>query len=258
MVIRPLEPPPATTSDFLPAWDAVMRLQKQQYESCWMITQPSHAALAGQIASHLDPRFVHALEPELVHAIALHDAGWGMPDAQAVMLSRSVSRGRPKSFLETTVANFLSAWTQSIDIVEAFSPAGGYIVSRHFWRLAKHWAGIPQGSDGDRKIVEKFIAQEAAREAKLVTRQQRSGDELDGLTDVLQFCDLLSLYICCGSQEKVEFPEYFGVKMKASVDAGGYRLDPQIVEPGEKLRVAALRHPSQKGMTGQEIEANIV
>jgi len=258
MVIRPLEPPAATDSNYLPAWDAVMRLQKQQYETCWMITQPSHAALAGQIASHLDPRFVPALEPELVHAIALHDAGWGMPDAQAVMRSRSVSHDRPKSFLETTVANFLSAWTQSIEIVEAISPAGGYIVSRHFWRLAKHWAGIPQGSDADRNIVQKFIAQEDAREARLVARQERSADELDGLTDVLQFCDLLSLYICCGSQEKVEFPEYFGVKMKVSADTGSYRLDPQIVESGVTLRVAALRHPAQKGMTGQEIEARII
>jgi hypothetical protein len=258
MVIRPLEPPAPASADFLPAWDVVMRLQKQQYETCWMITQPSHAALAGEIASHLDPRFVPQLEPALVRAIALHDAGWGMPDAQAVMRSRSVSHERPKSFLETTVGNFLTAWTQSIDIAESTSPAGGYLVSRHFWRLAKHWAGMPQGSEEDRKRVEAFIAQEDAREAKLTAKQQRSRDELERLTDVLQFCDLLSLYICCGSREKVEFPEYFGVRVRASLESGGYRLDPQVVKSGSKLSVAAMRHPAEKGMSGQEIEAAIL
>ena len=37
MVLRPLEPTPADQEDFVPAWEAVMRTQKQYYESCWLM-----------------------------------------------------------------------------------------------------------------------------------------------------------------------------------------------------------------------------
>ena len=53
MILCPLEPVPRSGDGFLPAWDVVMRSQKQRYESCWIITQPSHAALSGEIGAPL-------------------------------------------------------------------------------------------------------------------------------------------------------------------------------------------------------------
>jgi hypothetical protein len=118
MIIRPLDPlaQAASEAEFIPAWRAVERLQRTPCESCWMITQPSHAALAGDIAAALfDPR-IPKLEADMVRAIALHDAGWGMPDAQAVMRSRADHQNAPRSFLELSVHEFLVAWTQSIAV----------------------------------------------------------------------------------------------------------------------------------------------
>jgi uncharacterized protein DUF3891 len=252
MILRPLEPAPRSSDDFLSAWDVVMRTQKQRYESCWMVTQPSHAALAGDIASRLSGPQVPRLEAEVVRAIALHDAGWGMPDAQAVMRSRTAG-GRPQSFVEASVAEFTAAWTQSIQVAELTSPAGGYVVSRHFWRLGKHRAEWAEDDASDRSLLQRFMDAEGQRQKKLASKQQRSAEELEKLTDVLQLCDLLSLYICCGAQESVELPEYFEVKLRLRVEAESYKLEPALVEAGSEFKVAALRHPATKEKSGEEL-----
>jgi hypothetical protein len=256
MILRPLEPPQPGDQRFHPAWPVVERLQRHQYESCWMITQPSHAALAGEIAAKLRGPRVPALHAGLIRAIALHDAGWGMLDAQAIVLSRE-ARSAPKSFLELSIADFLDAWTHSIQAAQPVSPVGLYMVSRHFWRLADH--RVAHGGDGesDRKKLEDFLSRENQRQKRLVHKQTLTREELEALTDVLQFCDLLSLYICSGAREKVEFPEYFGVTTRLRMEDGSYRIEPQLVEPGSQFRVAALRHPAAKEESAQEIQIRI-
>ena len=167
-----------------------------------------------------------------MRAIALHDAGWGIPDAQAIMQSRSISQGCPKSFIACSVGEFLSAWEKSIVVAESAGPAGGYIVSRHFARIAEHSAA--QIAEGDRHNVARFLEQEASQaEAACRKTKPYAQKNWKSLTDVLQFCDLLSLYVCSGARENVEFPEYFGTKARLTVEADGYRLEPSLIEPGQ-------------------------
>ncbi len=263
MILRPLvheseKEAAAPGGKILPAWDVVQEIQKREYESCWMITQPSHAALSGDIAEQLSGKQlgsqkVPELDPGLVRAIAMHDAGWGMADAQAVQMSRMGRAFEPRSFLHVGVLDFLEAWGQSAGIAQTVSPAGGYIVSQHFWRLAEHRLNFSQDTEADRKKLKDFLGAESARQKKLAAKQERSAEELEALTDLLQFCDLLSLYICSGAQETVEFPEYLGVKVKLMIEAGGYRLEPALISSGAEFSVAALRHPASKEVSGQEI-----
>jgi hypothetical protein len=255
MILRPLDPTPATSTEFLPAWSVVEQSQRQITDGCWMITQPSHAALAGEFAARMTGINLPTLDAPVIRAIALHDAGWGMPDAQAIMQSRSVSHGAPKSFVACGVGEFVNAWENSIDVAASASPTGGYIVSRHFERIAK--VNSPKLPEGKRHIEESFLRNEAARQAKLAAKQERKPEELEQLTDVLQFCDLLSLYVCCGARQNVEFPEYFGIKARLSVEADSYRLDPILIEPGTEFVVAALRHPATKEASGKKIEIRI-
>ena len=255
MILRPLEPGPPASTEFLPAWNVVERAQRQAYDGCWMITQPSHAALSGEFAARMTCAQAPKLDAALVRAIALHDAGWGVPDAQAIMQSRSISQGSPKSFIACSVGEFLAAWEKSIDVAESACPAGGYMVSRHFVRIAEH--GAAQIADGDRHNVASFLEHEAARQKQLAGKQNHSAEELESLTDVLQFCDLLSLYVCSGARERVEFPEYFGTKARLTVEADGYKLEPQWIEPGTTFAVAALRHPATKEVSGREITIKI-
>jgi hypothetical protein len=251
MILRPLEPAPPPSEKFVPAWPVVERIQQEKYSSCWLITQPSHAALAGEIAGKLVAPQAPKLDADLIQAIALHDAGWGIVDAQAIVQSRSLPQSRPESFLAAGVTEFLAAWDKSIVVAESVCAAGGYIVSRHFQRLAEQHAGHDQQTRG-------FLEREAHRQKKLAQKQKRSAEELELLTDVLQFCDLLSLYICAGAREHVEFPQYFGVAARLSVTDGGYKLEPPLVDPGSHFSVAALRHPVTKEKSGEPIEILIL
>jgi hypothetical protein len=256
MILRPLEPAPPASTEFLPAWNVIEQVQRQTFDGCWMITQPSHAALAGEFATRMTYAQTPKLDAALARAIALHDAGWGVPDSQTIMQSRSISHGCPKSFIACGVSEFVAAWEKSIDIAEAASsPAGGYLVSRHFVRLAEH--GAAQIADVDRHKVARFLEQEAIRQKQLAAKQNHSAEELELLTDVLQFCDLLSLYVCSGAREHVAFPEYFGTKARLAIEADGYRLEPPLIEPGAEFRVAALRHPATKEVSGREITITI-
>src|SRR6516225_1344618 len=83
MILRPLETPPVAGAEFLSAWTIVERMQRQPYDGCWMITQPSHAVLAGDFAAKMTGPNLPRMDAALLRAIALHDAGWGVPDAQA-------------------------------------------------------------------------------------------------------------------------------------------------------------------------------
>jgi len=252
MILRPLEPAKSASREFLPAWNVVEKIQRLPHDQCWMITQPSHAALAGEFAAKLTGINIPKLDADLIRSIALHDAGWGVPDAQAIMQSRSVGQGRPKSFIECNVSEFVTAWEKSIEVAASTDAAGGYIVSRHFARLGEH--GLEKYGVSERPKVERFLKNEAARQKQLAAKQNYSVEELEQLTDVLQFCDLLSLYVCSGAQESVEFPEFFGVKARLTVGAESYKLEPALIEPDSTFTVAALRHPAVKGESGREIE----
>jgi hypothetical protein len=258
MILRPFEPLPPGDQDWQAAWPVVERIQRQKYESCWMITQPSHAALSGEIAAKLQSPLASQLDAGLVRAIALHDAGWGIPDAQAIVHSRAKHAASPKSFLEIGIAEYLEAWSQSAEVAQSVLPAGGYIVSRHFSKLAEH--RIAHGNDGesDRKKLQAFLTRESQRQKKLASKQERTAVELEALTDVLQFCDLLSLYICSGARNNVQFPEYFGVAAKLQVEGENYRLEPGLVKPASQFGVAALRYPTTKKQGSMELKVTVL
>ncbi|HEY6968050.1 MAG TPA: DUF3891 family protein [Candidatus Angelobacter sp.] len=257
MIIRPLRPL-ASNNKFVSAWEAVLRTQTQDYESCWLITQPSHAALAADLAANISPSGLPLADSQILRAIALHDAGWGIPDAQAIMKSRSVHPVQPHSFVAMPVAQFLEAWGASIKTAESVSPAGGYIVSRHFFRLAEHRLNTAQKeSMSDSRKLQSFLQAEERRQGKLAGKQVLSCEQLEQLTDLLQFCDLLSLFVCCGTSESVEFPEYFGVKLRVANKSESYEVDPPVIKSGAEFTVAALRYPATKEVSSTEIRIKI-
>jgi len=258
MIVRPPLPLPSLTKQAISAWEAVLRTQTQKYGSCWMITQPSHAVLAGELAAVVTAPQFPTPDAQLLQAISLHDAGWGITDAQAIMKSRAVRPQRPPSFVEASVPEFVEAWTKSIDTCELISASGGYIVSRHFWRLGQERiSSMPEENRQNRKDLDAFLKNETRRQIKLTGNQSLGIDQLELLTDLLQLCDLLSLYICCGASESVNFPEYFGVRLQASNHDETYNLDPPLLRSGTQLKVAALRYPATKEESSREIKVRI-
>jgi len=250
MVLRPIAGGPSQPQDaLLPVWAAVEPTQQQPSAEYWLITQPDHAALAGSIAAALGPPLAPRLEPEVIQGIAVHDDGWAALDAQA-----PCANGRPLSFLEHPPATFVPAWAASIDRAQRVAPIAGAIVSQHFSRLGQERANARLDSAEDRQRLLDFLAREKARQQRLSSG--RSAGEVAFLTDILQFCDLLSLYLCCGAQQNVEFPQKLAgrplrlrripSRKGAAQRAAVCQFEPSPLAAGVDLAVMARRFPASE------------
>ena len=106
-------------------------------------------------------------------------------------------------------------------------------------------------SEDDARSVREFLASEKRRQDRLLRQQNRSESEVQYWTDVLQFCDLLSLYLCCGSQESVEFQQRIGPKgetVRLQVKDAAFALSPALFAKEVELSVEAHPYPAETGV----------
>jgi hypothetical protein len=158
----------------------------------------------------------------VIRGISLHDEGWA--DLDREMLD---GKREPASLVHADAAEFIDAWSASIHAAALDSAVGGIIVSRHFCRLVQPRASAKDGSPSDVQQIKDFLVNERERQARLARQQEHSEAELQRFTDVLQFCDALSLYLCCGATEQVELPQDFGAGvMRAIPNANHIAVEP--------------------------------
>jgi hypothetical protein len=232
-----------SSEEFQPAWEVVLARQLQPAPTYWLITQPDHAVLAGDLAAHFSSSDFPQLKDEVLRAIRLHDAGWSELDNSQPRLVN----GKPASFLEATTEEFVRAWTASIDAAERDSPLGGALVSRHFRRLVEMRAQMVTDSSEDARHLHRFLEQEQEREARLVIRPSKSRKDIEELVTLLQFCDLLSLYLCCGTTAAAEFPQRFGGRsVRVRQASGTFRLDPSPFASSVTVSVNGRRYPASE------------
>ncbi len=208
MVLRPLDVPATRSAEPMPAWAAVAERQKRGAKAYWLISQPDHAALSGDLASNFISPLFPRIEPRMARAIGLHDAGWAMFASEAAASEPPLlnAEGKPLAFIEFSADQFLRAWTGSIESAAAVCAAGGVIVSRHFCELGDFRLNNGIGPE-EGELIRQFIARERTRQERLLPASGYSVEELDRLLEVLKFCDLLSLYLCSGAEAEVEFPQ---------------------------------------------------
>jgi len=248
MVLHPLpslNPDPRQCAP-IPAWQAVEKRQKQEADAWWLIAQSDHASLAGDLAARLDSPSIPALSSEVIRAVALHDAGWAQFDNRIGRVASAASL-MPLSFLSVAPAQFLIAWTDSISAVATTGAVGETIVSEHFSRLARNRLASRSDSKEDTQRLEEFLSSESCRQMHLRAGIQQSAAYLELLTDVLQFCDLVSLYLCCGAAEPAEFPQEFGgntIRVRCEEDA--FLFTPPVFGRGTALGVGARTHPGNR------------
>jgi Protein of unknown function (DUF3891) len=260
MILRPSETASAKVG-FIPAWEAVARTQRAKSAHYHLIRQPDHARLAGQIAEHLAIPGAPAIDDDIVHGISLHDEGWADFDygrkrlratsAHYSQASVAANReGKPLSFLDIKAGDFLQAWLGSIESAEAVAPIAGLIVSGHFRRIGQFGMSMGVYSDSDAKQVRDFINNEERRARRMMRLQGRNQKEVEYWTDVLQFCDLLSLYLCCGSQESVEFRQHIGPKgetISLRVRDEDIVLSPTVLKKQIEFEIETQAHPPDTG-----------
>lgn len=226
------------------AWSAVERIQRMHSESYWLITQPDHARLAGDIAERFVRAIIPHLNPDIITAIRLHDEGWAQfeGDAARPRVPPTNRSGRPLSFLDVSPETFLSAWAGSIRAASGTGPVGEFIVSDHFKILAEYrLRNVTDPPESTDRILD-FISREAERQAALLPVTLLSREQLKSLLQLLQFCDLLSLAVCAGAQGRLEFPHDFGSsRIVLSCTGTDYRLDPTPLAAPAELQVPAFQ-----------------
>ena len=238
------------------AWEAVARTQKQTASAYHLIRQPDHARLAGEFVQQINFASGSALDDGIVEGISLHDEGWAafddQPDTYQVtplQVSSACavnSQGKPISFLDVRAPDAIRAWYGSIELAENTSTIAGLLVSHHFVRIARFGISAGHYNEQDCHPVQAFLSSEEARQHRLQPLQKRSQEEVQYWTDVLQFCDLLSLYLCCGSEEWIEFPhEIFGPgkRITAKPQIGGCVLSPALLKSPCSFSLAAWQYP---------------
>jgi hypothetical protein len=212
VVLHPIPPKaPTTTSGYQPAWPVIEGAQRQLASEYWLVSQPDHAALSAALAARFAAPGFPCIDPVIARAIEVHDAGWALFDPEARVTSAPAvdAHGKPLSFLEIDPPDFLRAWAASIEQAASVCPAGGYIVSRHFCALGEGRVAAAVDGPENSSQLSAFLACEAAHRQRLRQQAGLPELELEALLLVLQFCDLLSLYLCCGATDAVEFPQQF-------------------------------------------------
>ncbi len=244
MILHPQKTPlqPKTT-DYVPAWEAILRAQKSPSDEWLLVTQADHAALAGEMARSMSGPDFPALEPEVIRAIAVHDDGWKQVDTDGV--PKTNARNRPLSFLDEAPADIFRAWQGSIASGTGVAPIAGILVSEHFCRIARESSRAAGTPPETAQALTTFIERELAQQEDLREQQSRNAEQIESLVDVLQFFDLLSLYLCCGSQENIGFPQRWNEKtFHLSREGDVCRLQPALFTRPTQFSIRACKYPA--------------
>jgi hypothetical protein len=246
MILNPIHAAEEQSRAPLPVWQTVERKQKQAAHEWLLVAQPDHAALAGDLAARISSPFLPERDDEIIQGITLHDEGWAALDREPLM----DAAGRPKSFLDFLPSAFVIAWRESIERAEKVAPIAGLIVSGHFCRLGQNRMKAAIDTPSDTQILREFLIREGERQRRLESMQGRSAEQIRALVDLLQFCDVLSLYLCCGSRASVDFPQEFAGQSISLLRRGEMCVfTPPMFDDGVSLAVRAQRFPGGQAVS---------
>lgn len=223
----------------VPIWNAIQATQMEK--PSWCVTQVDHARLSGEIARRIAGEMFPALDKSVSEATSLHDEGWNELDAALPV----------RSFLDVPPAEFLRAWRGSVQAAANLSPIGGLMVGGHFYRLGKARLELAPNTPKDAQLLQEFLREQEQSRQRWQSQATVSAEQLEELIDFLQFCDVFSLYLCSGAQERVEFPQKLGGTIFQLFRQGEWCVSsPPLFESSFKLQLKA-REVTQKGGKGK-------
>lgn len=235
MILRPLlggdSVLPTTAVDVEPVWPAIARTQAVEAQQYLLIAQPDHARLSGELSALFRCDFLPEIDEVISKIIAVHDDGWARIPFEGDLRGDPprTNTGRPQHFLQVTVQDSLVAWTGSIKAAGAISRLGEYMVSMHFLRIGRMRIQMDVDTPDDMQRLREFVRGEENREARHEPEIGLPKEQLLEYVDLLQFCDVLSLYLCCGSAQPVEFPQQFrGHQVQVRYRDGVYQTSPSL------------------------------
>jgi hypothetical protein len=131
--------------------------------------------------------------------------------------------------MQVPVEETLAAWTGSVKSAGEISRLGEYMVSAHFSRIGQTRIRAQIDTPEDIAHLEAFVRGEEQWQAKHQPEIRLTKEQLSEYVDLLQFCDLLSLYLCCGSTQPAEFPQIFRrTQIRVRYEDGVYHTSPTL------------------------------
>lgn len=233
MILRPLLPASEArpTNGAEPVWQIISRTQSAHSERYLLIGQPEHARLSGELASRFQAPFLPEINAEVMKAIAVHDDGWAATPFERDLKGDppTTSHGRPQHFMQVSVDHSLRAWSGSVSVAGEAGPLAKFMVSSHFSRIARLRIQLQMDSPAQMAQLERFAMLEEDEQERLIESLHLSPEKSAEYVDLLQFCDALSLYLCCGSTDAALFPQRFaGQEITIDYQDGVYTTHPAL------------------------------
>ena len=100
---------------------------RQTDDALQLITQPDHAALAGEIMQHSVALAEHPRRASILLAVAEHDNGWTEPDAAPLI---DPATGIPFDFISSPIDIRQSVWPRGVARL-AYDPWAAALVAQH-------------------------------------------------------------------------------------------------------------------------------
>lgn len=259
MILRPVLAENFTTSsgatNLKPAWAVVARLQSVAVTEYLLISQPDHAQLSGELSALFRAPFLPETDESISKIIAVHDNGWTRIPFERDLKGEPpvTSTGRPKYFTQVSAEEAVAAWIGSVAAGGEISPLGRYMISAHFSRIGRVRLQMAIDTPDDVQRLRNFVETEEQWQTEHETGIGIAREQLSIYVNLLQFCDLLSLYLCCGATEAAEFPQMFqGRQIRIRYDAGVYWTEPSLFGGNvEQFFVPARVYPAD-GVTDPE------
>ncbi len=159
-----------------------------------LITQPDHARLARFIMSHCVALAHHPRRESILLAVAEHDAGWAVEDANPLVGEES---GEVLDFIHAPTSVRQGVWPRSVALLADRDPWAAALVAQHAVTVYARLGSEPQWRT--------FFAEMSAIRDDLVLKTGMHLAELEADYVFVRLGDLISLAFCTGSNELTQF-----------------------------------------------------
>jgi len=149
-----------------------------------LISQPDHAALAGEVMAHWQALDAHPRRASIMLAIEQHDNGWREPDAAPTI---DPATGRIHDFINAPASIRQAVWPRGVERL-SHDPWAAALVAQHALTVYDRYRADPAWSE--------FFAKMVSMRDALLTRVGGSMQEFERDYPFVRLGDLISLVYC--------------------------------------------------------------
>lgn len=178
------------------------------------IPQPSHSALAGQLAAAWGNADVAPPEPagEIALAASLHDIGWAAWEAEP---TRDPETGWPRQFMQVSPLVHVDLWRAGVARARLFGRYVALLVSKHADTIYTRHFDAAAAGEPEREAVRRFLDEQHdiqralvdSLQADPVTRDSARDDRIEHNRLLVAALDAMSLMLCWGVAEDATVAE---------------------------------------------------